>query len=56
MAKDITTLLDRIERDLMKAAGFLEERGFDKQTDLLDKAADHVESVRDALDSLKEVA
>ena len=40
--------------ELESVANYFEERGFDTQADLLDEAADGVEAVTDALDSLSE--
>jgi hypothetical protein len=54
--QNVTKLLQRIERDLTTAVAFLDNRGFTPQTELLDKAADNVERVLDALDSLKDAA
>jgi hypothetical protein len=59
MAKQKTTLtimqlLNRIDRDLLTAAGFLETRGFDAHAAQLDGAGGHVEGVRDALEGLAE--
>lgn len=52
MTKPLKTLA-RIERDLDRTAGTLEDAGLDRQRDKLDRAADIVQEVKDSLEMLK---
>jgi hypothetical protein len=47
-----TKRLGRVLEDLDTVAGRLEDGGFDKQRDSLDKAFELIESVKDALEAL----